>query len=162
SAEVKIGLQGSDRFQPVLAVENGVAIDTNSGRQIFTISKPQGKDNFLDYYPNSISKLSRLWEFRDTYVFRGNDLKNLVSLTPGAAASPVTIAGPAVVPLSGDNGLKINGNLGGSTLIPSNLLITRSQDNLKIPEINLTGRMTFNVGKLGQELIKDLHITFGD
>lgn len=162
TAEVMIGLQGGDKFQPVLAIENGVSIDTNSGRQLFTITKPQGKDNFLDYFPNSFSKLSRLFEFKDAYTIRGDDLKNLVDLTPNATAT-VTIAGASVVPLTDDNGLKINGNLGGSTLVPSKLVITRSQDALKLPAVSLNGRLSLNVGgKLVQKLITHLNINIGD
>lgn len=162
SAEVMIGLQGSDKFQPVLAVEYGVTIDTNAGRQSFTITKPQGKDNYLDYFPNSISKLTRLWEFKDAYVFRGDDLKNLVDRTAGATAT-VTVAGPAIVPFTDDKGLKINGNLTGSTLVPTRLVITQSQDNLKLPSVLLSGRMTINVGgKLVQKLISNFNVNIGD
>ena len=91
TSEVMIGLRAPS-FQPLLSVEKGISIDTNTIGQSFTVKATQNAHNFLDYFPNSLALASRLWGFQRDYVFRGDDLKNLVCLDPNATCRPVAVA----------------------------------------------------------------------
>src|SRR5262245_31116556 len=165
TGEVMIGLQTAS-FQPLLLVEKGVAIDTNATRQSFTIKATQNAHNTLAYFPNSLTLLSPLWQFQLDYVFRGPDLQNLVCLDPNLTCTPVTVAGAAVLPVADDVGLKIANMTGpeaSSTLVPSTLYITQSNNALKTPQLKLSGRLSLNMAssKLAK-LVDHLHVSFGD
>jgi hypothetical protein len=151
--------------QSLLLIENGVAIDTSTLSPSFKLPATPNKPNYLDYYPSSIDKLARLWQFTADYTFNKlSGLNNLVQTDPTAKPQLVTVAGPSVSGIDSDEGLKIANLGGGSTLVPSALYITPANPTTQTPlAVNLSGLVDLNgIGSKLAKFLDHLHVGIGD
>jgi hypothetical protein len=147
------------KFQSLLAVDHGIKIDTN--QQKFTITNgTQADPNWLLYLPGddtggNITTHSQLFGFQANY-----------DISPSALAgtTPLTIAGTSVVtPTDESQELKVTNVGGGSSLIPSTILLTHSNDLTKSPEAEFSGVLAINAfGQTVSKLISGLHVSLGD
>jgi hypothetical protein len=154
---VLIGFKPSgSQFQSLLAVDSGIKIDTNDAK--FTITNgTQASPNWLLYLPGgqNLDTYAQLFGFRADYDI------NVAALT---GTTPLTIGGTSVIAPSDESlELKVTNLGGGSTLVPSSILLAHSQDSSHTAEAQLTGVMAVNAfGKLAGQLVKNLHVSLGD
>jgi hypothetical protein len=146
------------KFQSLLAVDHGIKIDTS--QQKFTIVGGNQTDpNWLLYVPgadtgSSISH-ALLFGFRADYA---------ISPAALAGTTPLTIAGTAVVtPSDESQELKVSNVGGGSTLVPSTVLLTHTTGVVPAPEAEFSGVLALNAfSSLAAKLISGLHVSMGD